>query len=179
MNKRLKDVCQKITIFGKVLDANALRELLDYNAETGMFTWKVKPAPRYKIGKIAGHVNPRDRIVIGINGRLYLASRLAWLYMTGQWPEKDIDHKDGNTLNNRWSNLREATRSQNLANAKIRCGGASRFKGVSWHKGGQKWQAKIKCQKFYYLGLFKTEEEAHSAYQEAAKRLFGEFARSV
>ena len=90
----------------------------------------------------------------------------------------EIDHKDRNGLNNQKGNLRFCTVSQNQANAKSRIGGTSRFKGVGWFKPSRKWRALIKVKKqLIYLGLFTTEEDAAMAYNNAALRYFGEFAR--
>lgn len=89
-----------------------------------------------------------------------------------------VDHIDRDGLNNRRENLRLATRSENGRNQKCRSDNTSGYKGVHWHKGTRKWIAQIRLNgKAKHLGLFKTPEEAHVAYQEAAKELFGEFAR--
>lgn len=153
-----------------------LRALLHYDEFTGVFSWRVATGTRAKVGRVAGWINHttghRD---MQIEGRRHQASRLAWLYMTGTAPEHEIDHINGDPLDDRFVNLREATRSQNEANTR----GKSRLgrpKGVqSNHK---RWMATItvnyKCQ---YLGTFDTPEEAHAAYIAAAQDAFGEFAR--
>lgn len=91
-------------------------------------------------------------------------------------PGEEVDHIDSDTFNNRRDNLRVATRAQNTRNTKLRSNNTSGYKGVSWHKYA--WMAQIMFEgKKIYLGLFKTPEEAHEAYCEAAKKYFGEFAR--
>lgn len=98
--------------------------------------------------------------------------------MTGEWPVNDIDHANGGRSDNRWLNLRGATRGQNLANKKMDARNTSGFKGVSWSQKSQKWQAHIKVQrKSMFLGFFDTKEAAHAAYCVAADHHFGEFAR--
>jgi hypothetical protein len=96
----------------------------------------------------------------------------------GRWPRKGLDHINGCRDDNRIENLREATQSENMANVPRLKTNKSGVKGVSWHAGGRKWQAHIqKARKQHYLGLFETLEEAAAAYQEAAHRLHGSFAR--
>src|SRR6202020_1670283 len=90
------------------LSAKYLRSILSYSKKTGLFTWKVMLSRRGVIGKIAGFKNA-GRIKIGINNTDYMAHRLAWLYIKGEWPKYEIDHRDENKSNNRWKNLRHAT----------------------------------------------------------------------
>ncbi|CAH0532169.1 Phage HNH homing endonuclease (ACLAME 27) [Ralstonia phage UAM5] len=103
-----------------------------------------------------------------------MAHRLAWLYMTGKWPEQFIDHANMNKGDNRWGNLREANKSQNNANQPART--TSGLKGAYWSNASMSWQAKINKR---YLGSYGTAEEAHAAYMEAARERFGEFARAA
>jgi hypothetical protein len=88
------------------LTANEVRHLLDYDPATGVFRWRVKPGRRVAAGAETGCVSNYGYKVIGIKGRVYQASRLAWLYVTGEWPEHDVDHANGDTADNRWDNLR-------------------------------------------------------------------------
>ncbi len=156
------------------LDQNALKRILFYSPSTGDFT----VFPRRGTQGSKGSISPKGALVIRIDWVLYYAHRLAWLYMTGDWPSDQVDHKDGNPLNNRWDNLRLATQSLNNANAKLRRDSTSGLKGVTFHKGAQKWCAQIQWHgKRIYLGLFKSKEAAHIAYMEKATSLFGEYAR--
>jgi hypothetical protein len=113
-----------------------------------------------------------------IDRRAYLAHRLAWLYMTNEWPLCNIDHKDGDKTNNKWANLRLASVSQNAANKKRPATNTSGFKGVYWAPKSQKWAAQIEVNGHsIYLGLFATREGAHAIYCKAATEYFGGFAR--
>lgn len=161
------------------MPVDELRSLLSYDSDTGIFRWAKPPAPgRHRfVGTIAGKDGTSYR-QIKIGGVHYMAHRLAWYHSTGDWPTVDIDHINGDPRDNRLSNLRQATQSQNNGNRRSRHG-SSRFKGVTWHRRCRKWQAQIECDGVaHYLGLFTTEEAASLAYQEAAARLFGEFARA-
>jgi hypothetical protein len=124
----------------------------------------------------AGAVSRAGYRAISLDGRGYRAGRLAWFWMTGTWPKNDVDHKNLNPDDNRWDNLREATRSQNIANQRGPSGTATGIKGVYPYK--DRYRARIKKdRKLYHLGVFDTPEAAHAAYVEAAKRLHGEPAR--
>lgn len=120
----------------------------------------------------------RDRYrLITIDGRQYRAHQLAWLYMTGKWCPLVIDHRDGDSSNNRWSNLRSATLSQSNANRRLHRNNSCGLKGVSRDRGG--WRATIhKDRQKHHLGVFPTPQEAHAAYAKEARKLFGEFART-
>src|SRR5690348_8900862 len=97
-----------------------LKELLRYDPETGKFFWLVRARRRSRIGDEAGSDHGQGYIEIGIEGRRYLAHRLAWFYMTGEWPPEMVDHKDLCRSNNRWANLRLATHGQNVQNTPAR-----------------------------------------------------------
>lgn len=153
-----------------------LREAILYDPEAGLFTSRINRG-RVSPGQPLGCLDHRDHRLIRIDGRLYRANRLAWLYMTGAWPVMDVDHINGDPSDDRWRNLRLATASQNIANSKISKNNTSGFKGVVKTEWG--WRAEITHhRKKKHLGMFKTPEEAHGAYLMAAKHLFGEFARS-
>lgn len=161
-----------------MITAERLREVLNYNPETGVFIWKVCLAGRRKAGTIAGCKRIDNRIVIRIDGQLIMAHRLAWLYMTGQYPKNQIDHIDTDPTNNAFSNLREATESENRWNTKRRANNTSGQKGVSWCAERKKWVARI-CvyRKIISLGRFSKKQDAVMAYASAAKKYHGEFAR--
>lgn len=157
-----------------------LRELLSYNPETGEFRWRVNRG-RIKAGDIAGATNNWGHRQIRIDGTKYQAHRLAWLAMKGSWPLRDIDHKDGDPSNNQFCNLRLATQSQNNANSRRRIHNRAGYKGVVFCSDRRKpWRAIVGVNKArLFLGYFETAEEAHSAYVEAATRIYGDFARAA
>jgi hypothetical protein len=154
-----------------------LRELLHYDAKTGEFHWRKARGRKIRAGDIAGTLPVSRYLKITINGRQYGAHRLAWFYMTGKWCRLVIDHRDGDPSNNRWSNLRRATLSQNNANRRVQRNKACGLKGVSRDRRG--WRATIhKNGRLRHLGTFATPQAAHAAYAKAARQLFGEFART-
>lgn len=113
-----------------------------------------------------------------VYGRKYEVHRLIWLYMIGEWPKDQVDHRDTDKTNNRWSNLREATVAQNSHNVSKRSRNKSGYKGVSKHTQTGRWEAKIAVSgKHKYLGLFANKEDAVAAYAAAASQMHGEFAR--
>lgn len=168
-----------------VLTAERLRASLDYNEETGEFRRRHKKNARWPAGEVVGCASTVNKksglkyLFVFLHGRLYRAHRLAWLYVNGVWPSECIDHIDGDGLNNRIANLREATRAENNRNTGARRTNASGLKGVSWNKKDKRWRADISLNgKGIYIGNFLTPEEAHKAYAEAADRLHAEFART-
>jgi hypothetical protein len=155
-----------------------LQEVLHYDPNTGEFRWRQRLSRACQIDAVAGTVSLRYRC-IRIDGRNYTAHQLAWLYVTGEWPSLLVDHRDGDPTNNRWDNLRLATRSENSANRRRNRNNKSGFKGVIWDQRHGGWLARIgKNRRTYYLGRYTTAEEAHAAYAAKARELFGEFARA-
>jgi hypothetical protein len=154
-----------------------LKELLSYSPVTGLFTRRVITCNKVRIGDIAGTVDKSGYIHIRVEGKIYKAHRLAWLYTQGQMPPNMIDHINGIKDDNRLVNIRLATRSQNLGNSKIRLNSISGLKGVSWVGMRGKWRARINIEgNGKHLGMFKCKHEAHEAYRQAANKYFGEFA---
>lgn len=156
---------------------------LSYDPETGHFKWVVRVmcygGGRWP-GDIAGTISS-GYVQIKLYGRLYRAQHLAWLLMTGEWPDPslDIDHKDRDRSNNRWSNLRQATRPQNIANAGLRSDNKSGVPGVSMRKDTGKWHARITVdKKIILLGDFATLEQAIEARQAANELYHGKFLQS-
>lgn len=159
-----------------------LLRILHYDPNTGVFAWKVKTGKGgcHPIGTVVGTVvirANRQYLQIRIKKRTHYAHRLAYFYVVGQWPDVQIDHRDTNGLNNAWDNLRDATPSQNGANAVRPCSNTTGFKGVTRKR--QNFQARIKVmRKMITLGTRSTPEEAHRLYADAARTYFGEYARS-
>ena len=154
------------------LTAEQLKTTLDYDAESGVFTWKIRPSKAVKAGDVAGCVEKRiGYITIGIAGRIYKAHRLAWLYTHGEWPKGLIDHINGNKADNRICNLRDVFadgNSQNVRKPNVR--NKSGFMGVIWFQN--KWRASMSVNgKSKWLGDYSTPEEAHQVYLEA-KRMY-------
>lgn len=161
-----------------------LANILDYNPVTGVFRWKIR-AGRSAAGTVAGHTcvgraGGRGYTRICIGGRQHLAHRLAWEIHYGAPPESDLDHINGIRDDNRITNLRLATTTENNRNLSRRRDNTSGHKGVHWSKGAKKWQARI-ClnKKMKNLGLFSSIEDAAAAYRRAAKAHFGEFYREA
>lgn len=152
------------------------RQVVDYNPDTGLFTRKIATRGS-AAGKSMGCINREGYVIFMIDYRLYLAHRVAWVWMTGNWPTKHIDHINCKRSDNRWENLREATQSQNMINSKKTSRNTSGYKGVFFDNG--RWRSVIQFEyRTVYLGSFKTPQEAHAAYCKAARECCGEFARA-
>lgn len=140
-----------------------LKELLEYDENTGIFTWNLANSNRIKIGDMAGVYRFDGYLTIRINGKPYLAHRLAWLYIYGEWPKNQIDHINGIRDDNRITNLRNVTNRENHQNKKEHRGG--KLVGASFHKTANKWESQIQINgKRKFLGYYNTELEAHEAY---------------
>ena len=160
------------------ISAESVSRVVIYNPETGIFTRKIRTSNRTKVGAILGTPNDQGYLLVSVENYLYRAHRLAWLLMTGKWPSGDIDHKNGNRADNRFCNLREATRSQNMANMKTKKN-VSGIKGVVWNKFYEKWQSQIgKDGKCIFLGLYHEKAEAAEARRLGAIKYHGEFTRT-
>lgn len=152
--------------------------ILRYDAETGVLYW-VKPNPLWRAGRpgmVAGYLHKSTGYwVLKIGGVDYRAHRIIWVMWHGEWPEHEVDHDDGDKINNKILNLRPATHLQNTASKKRR---VERLypKGVDLLPGGR-YRAKI-CVNYKQLsiGVFDTPEEAGAAYLAGAKKYFGNFA---
>jgi hypothetical protein len=163
------------------VDAEKVKELFDYDPETGILRWRVSIGSRGK-GSVAGTPSSDGRyLAVRYKGKYYQVSRLAFLWMIGRWPEPEADHQNLDKLDNRWCNLREATKSQNAANRAALHTNKVGFKGVIrvTRYGVTKYEARIRVNgRQQHLGRFDTAQEAHQAYVIAAEAAHGNFARS-
>lgn len=159
--------------------AEALREYLRYEPETGHFYWIRKPARFLSAGDRAGSINGHGYRQIGFRRENFQEHRLAWFFVHGVWPDAQVDHRDLDRTNNAIANLRLASASQNRANSASRSARkSSPLKGVTLHRDTGKFQAQIfVLGRHIHLGLHDTAESAHAAYCKAAVEHFGEFAR--
>lgn len=175
------------------ISAETVRELLDYDPETGIFTWKArdrkwfpseKPQKLWNgtwAGKVAGRTHHSGYVDIGLLSRRYQVHRVAWLHVYGEWPKGEIDHIDGDRANNRIANLRDVRRNENQQNVvSPRADSTSGLRGVCWHKGKRKWVANInKDNQRFELGAFDCKHEAYAAYLEAKSVLHVSTTRRV
>jgi hypothetical protein len=158
-----------------LLDIETLRKLIDYNPDTGVL------CRRFSTGGIEpGPVTSKDArgyIKLRILGIRYAGHRVAFFWMTGRWPTKYIDHINGVLADNSWSNLREASATQNNQNIRVRRNSMSRCTGVVWCNTHSRWRARISLNgKQIALGYFKCLEAAIAARKAKELELFGEFA---
>lgn len=151
-----------------IVSLDRLKQLLHYDPETGTFTWLIDRSNKVKAGHIAGGITNKGYNVIGLNGQLIKSSRLAWFYMTGEWPKHEVDHKDRNRWNDCWDNLQDITHIENQANRGVSSTNIIGVKGVSLRGG--KYAARITRNHITTnLGTFETIEEAIKAYETACQ----------
>ena len=167
-----------------------LKQVLDYDPETGVFTWKVRTvnAPSARTDKVwntrfagtePGHMRPDGYRGMTVDRMKFQAHRLAWFYVNGTWPPFDLDHVDGNKANNAIANLRLADRSENMANTGRRASNTSGRKGVYQDRRTGRFIATVHPRgKKIHIGVFDNIEDAGDAYAKAAAKHFGEFARA-
>lgn len=153
-----------------------LKELLHYDSDTGIFTWLIPPRRRTKIGDIAGSLSPSGYVNLMIDYKQYKAHRLAWLYVHGKFPKKQLDHKDRIRHHNWIDNLRETTYSKNQFNRGKTKRNTSGYKGVFFLNNCSKFQARAVIRgKIHSLGLFDNPADAAQSYDDFAKLNHGEF----
>lgn len=154
-----------------------LKEFFDYH-DSGWLVWKKTKGSRTKIGSSAGGITVHGYYTVGFDQKKHQLSRLIYIWHNGDIGAFDIDHKDRVTTNNKITNLRICTRSFNNGNTKIPVTNTTGFKGVSYEKRRGKFEAYINFKsKKKHLGYYERPEDAAVAYNEAAVKYFGEFAR--
>lgn len=148
-----------------------IKSILNYCQDTGTFTWKINRGSNKVKGFSAGHIHKTTGYVsITIDKKFNAAHRLAWLYMTGSFPENEIDHINQDKADNRWINLRDVTTSENLKNKKLRSDNKSGISGVYFDKPTKKWEVRIRCDnKNHYFGRYTDKEKAIEIRDEAIK----------
>lgn len=151
-----------------ILTLKTLHAVLSYDPSSGSFTWRVSRG-RVKSGCVAGTLNNNGRRMIMIDNRLYQAHRLAWFYVMGKWPEKEIDHINGRPEDNRLENLRDVSHAENKQNRlHADCDSKTGLLGVLPHRN--RFRAVISLRgKQHYLGTFDTATAAHAAYVMAKR----------
>lgn len=153
-----------------------LKSVLDYDEETGDFTWKPRIESDFSTkcqfvswsnrfaGKKAGTIVTKKRksyLKINLGGKNYYAHRIAYAILNDCWPENEIDHINGNSLDNSKTNLRQVTRKENCRNVSLIPNSTSGYCGVNWHEPSGKWRARVKIDgKENYIGLFDDPQEA-------------------
>lgn len=156
----------------KQVTAARLRQLLDYDPATGRFVWRETKGRRRK-GAEAGALHHSGYLQIGIDGKLYMAHRLAWLYVKGRWPPREVDHRNRVRTANWFGNLRLATRKQNSENTTLRYDNTSGHKGVYWLERVGKWYAQIRHNNVQiHLGYFSEIADAVAARRAAEQHYF-------
>lgn len=172
-----------------------IRQLFDYNPDTGVLTWKTRTPDMFRTanrapetmcatwnsryaGKEAGAFK-EGRLKVSIYRKMHFVHRVAWCWMTGSWPAVEVDHKSLDALDNSWKNLRLATSSQNKCNRRTRKDSASGYKCIYYNKKLKKYRVMLNVMgRTVYCKFFNTLEEARAAYCEAAVKYHGEFART-
>lgn len=164
----------------KPLTQEALKRLLSYEPETGHFRWRINK-PNMPAGSIAGTLHKRGYLRIGVLGAIYRAHRLAWFYVHGAWPARDIDHMNGIRTDNRLANLREATPLENAHNrGKVGPSAtATGFAGVGVDRSGRFFARITVRGKRMRIGMFDVAADAANAYAQAKRTMHPAFVRDL
>lgn len=154
-----------------------IRNEFAYCPETGAL-WRTKAKRGVRAGLLQPRPNREGYLRATVHKRLCYLHHIAWVLMTGAWPLKPLDHVNGKRADNRWSNLREATPSQNSMNTKLYARNRSGYRGVSWHEPSGKWRAEVAAKGVrHYLGLFPSAKAAAEAAEAKRLELHSSFAR--
>ena len=158
-----------------MLSQEQLLNQLTYNPDTGLFHWIKSKSGVRGVGATAGFVERDGYRRIGVNGKVYPAHRLAWLYMTGNWPDKYIDHLNGNKDDNRFCNLRDVSHSVNQTNTTHKSNNKLHEKYISWHKGNKAYRVQIRKNGVNAVHkLFKKLDDAINYRNQSIIDLFGQ-----
>lgn len=151
-----------------MVTADRVTKLIAYDPDSGALTRIFRTSNSVKIGDKAGAISNHGYVRVSLDNKFYLAHRLAWLIMTGEWPDDQIDHINGIRHDNRWANLRQATNQENGKNQALRSTNKSGVTGVDWHSITGKWRAQITVNgKAVYLGVFTDIRDAEEARKTA------------
>ncbi len=156
-----------------------VRELFDYCPQRGKLIWRISNSSRARVGNIAGYIDTDGYRRVSVDGRKCQATNVIWLWVTGEWPDETIDHKDGNQSDDRWDNLRHADRSQQQWNTGVPRNNLSGCKGIYWEARRKKWYAQITAKGTRkHLGYFDLKEDAITARRSAEHLYYGQFSRA-
>jgi hypothetical protein len=159
-----------------ILTKDYVANLLEYNPETGELRRKISRSSNARVGQIVGTIRPDGYLSVMINGCRYQAHRVAWLLAHGEWPDDVVDHVNGIKTDNRISNLRACSQSENVMNAKTRSNNTSGVKGVCWHKAKNAWHASVCARgRRVFGGYHKNLEDAKRAVMSLREQLHREF----
>lgn len=156
-----------------------LLELVDYDPVAGLFTSLTERRNTRGVGQPCGWVDDKGYTRLRVDNEEYFAHVLTWFYVKGVWPKDQLDHRNHDVSDYRFDNLREAANAENCRHKKMSRRNSSGYKGVTWYARKKRWMAQIGYDwKHYGLGYFVDPKDAARAYDEAAIRFFGEFAKT-
>jgi hypothetical protein len=163
------------------MDIRKMEDYITYNPETGVMTWKKVLGNRTRAGAQCGaNVDSKKYGRVCFDGRHYRAHRVAWALFYKELPPEQIDHINGNRLDNRIANLRAANNAENSRNAQRGKNNTSGVVGVTWHRAAKKWVAQLMFnRRTKYLGLFENIEDAAKARRQAELQYFGQFSKTA
>jgi hypothetical protein len=163
------------------MNIQKMREFISYDPDSGVMTWKKVLSNRTKPGALCGaNIDSKGYGRVCFDGKQYRAHRVVWALFYGEAPDQQIDHINGNRLDNRIANLRLASNAQNSRNCRLSKNNTSGITGVVFHKGTKKWLAQIMLNRQrIYLGLYDTIEMAAAVRKKAETQYFGQFAKQI